>query len=54
MIDFRALMLLGVEGFIIALGFVLCAAGAFCLLSLVAGILNGVAKRLKDNDRREG
>ena len=46
MIDVRAMLLLGVKGFFVALGFCLCVVAAFCLLSLVAGISNGIAKRI--------
>ena len=51
MIDVRAMLLLGVKGFFVALGFCLCVVAAFCLLSLVAGILNGIAKRLKGKEK---
>lgn len=50
MIDVRAMLLLGVKGFFVALGFCLCVVAAFCLLSLVAGMLNGIAKRLKGKE----
>ena len=46
----RAMLLLGVKGFFVALGFCLCVVAAFCLLSLVAGISNGIAKRLKSKE----
>ena len=45
MIDYQAMMRLGVQGFFVALGFALCAAAAYCLLSLAAGVLSGIFKR---------
>lgn len=53
MVDFRAMMLIGVRGFFIALGFVLCVVAAFCVLSLLGGIMNGISKRLRGNDGKE-